>query len=133
MIAGSRETGSFDFEAVLRGALWGFIFLAAVAVVIAFVTPTVPALQEYIQLHDDPIRWVVYGIAALLAGFVAGQRAGTKGLVHGALAALGSFLILALVSGILSGTPNIWDFGLRVVVNVILGGLGGIIGTNLAE
>lgn len=133
MIAGSRETGSFDWEAVLRGALWGFVFLAAVALIVAFVTPTVPALQEYIQLHDDPIRWIVYGIAALFAGFVAGQRAGARGLLHGALAALGSFLLLALISGILSGTPNIWDFGLRVVINVILGGLGGIIGANLAE
>lgn len=133
MIAGSRETGSFDFEAILRGALWGFLFMVTVALAVAFVAPKFPALQQYIYLHDDAIRWVVYGIAALISGFVAGQRAGTLGLVHGALAALGSFLILALVSGILSGTPNIWDFGLRVLVNLMIGGLGGIVGANLAD
>lgn len=133
MIAGSRETGSFDFEAVLRGALWGFLFMVAVALIIAFWGPSFPALEQYYYLHDDPIRWVVSGIAALIAGFVAGRRAGTLGLVHGAVAALGSFLILALVSGILSGTPNVWDFGLRVVVSVIVGGLGGILGANMAD
>lgn len=133
MIAGSQETGSFDFEAVMRGALWGFLFMAGVAAAIALWAPKFPALQQYIYLHDDAIRWAVYALAALLSGLVAGQRAGTMGLVHGSLAALGSFLILALVSGILTGIPNIWDFGVRVVVNLIVGGLGGILGANLAD
>lgn len=133
MIAGSRETGSFDFEAVLRGALWGFLFYVGVVLILSFVTPTMPALQEYIQTHDAPIRWIVFGTEALIAGFVAGQRAGTRGLVHGALAAVGSTLILVLASLILVGTPNVWDLGLRIVVNLGLGGLGGIIGANLAD
>jgi putative membrane protein (TIGR04086 family) len=133
MIAGSREHGSFDLEAVLRGALWGFLFIAGVAVAIAFLVPVYSPLEQFIYLHDDAIRWGIYVLAALLSGVVAGARAGTMGLLHGALAALGSFLLLALASGILSGVPNLFDFGLRVAVNLAVGGLGGIMGVNLSD
>lgn len=131
MVGGSRETRTVDFEAIVRGALWGFLFLAAVALLLAFLGPLFPAVQSFIELHDAPVRWVVYGIASLLAGYVAGARAGAMGFLHGALAALGSTLLLAVVSGVLSGMPNLWDFASKGLVNVALGGLGGILGANV--
>lgn len=133
MIARNRDAGSFDFEATLRGSLWGFLLMAAFAVFVAVIAPLYPALEQFYYLNDEPIRWTIWGLASFVAGLVAGRRAGTLGLLHGALAAIGAFVLLAIVSAILSGTPNIWHFGLRVLVSVVVGGLGGIIGANMAE
>jgi putative membrane protein (TIGR04086 family) len=133
MVGGSRETRTVDFAAIVRGALWGFLFFAAVALGIALLGPLVPSVQSFIEMHDAQVRWVVYGVGGLLAGYAAGARAGSMGFVHGALAALGSTLLLAVVSGILSGTPNAGEFAMRAAVNVAMGGLGGIMGANVGR
>lgn len=133
MVGGSREIRSVDFEAIVRGAVWGFLFYAVVGIGLSLLAGALPALQSFVDLHDALVGWAIYGVAGLVAGYVAGSRAGSLGFVHGAVAALGSTVLLAVASGVLLGIPNVGAFTMRAAVNVAMGGLGGILGANVAR
>ncbi|MDI6893307.1 MAG: TIGR04086 family membrane protein [Bacillota bacterium] len=121
-----EETG-WALGGVVRGAVVGLLVTVLLLCLLAIV-------MLWVDIDDRPARVimdVLGGVGALVAGFVAGQRARARGLVHGAIAGL-LFTLVALIIGVLffGATFALWPWLIRLAVGVVLGALGGIVGVN---
>lgn len=106
---------SLDLSAVGSGVLWGLILMltgALIQGVMAYRSPLAPGAETF---------WTYgwQGMGSLLAGFMAGRRAGGSGWMHGGLAGAGLALSIALVMGVLTDLP---------AMGALLKGLGGAAG-----
>jgi putative membrane protein (TIGR04086 family) len=126
----SRFQSPVNIQAIVAGALWGFVFLLGLIFLISFVAPLIPGLVPLTEEYPRQTQIVLHGSSALVAGLVAGRRSSALGWLHGALAAVGGLLLAVLASGIVGQFPYLRDIWDRILLTMGLGALSGIIGIN---
>lgn len=127
---GETGTGSsFDLSAVGSGVLRGLILMLAGAMVqgiLSYRAALSPGAEQ---------MWVYtwQGLGCLLAGFLAGRRAGGAGWLHGSMSGIGLALAAAGVMGVLTALPGMAALMKGMVAGGGLGVLGGIVGVNFSR
>ena len=113
----------------------GFLKGAAIAVVLTLVVFLVFAfILSYTPLSESAIVYIAYIteiIGALVAGFIPAKRAGTKGMLTGALSGFLYILIIWIIASLAADGFFIGRHILTmVVISVVAGAIGGISGVN---
>lgn len=122
-----QEEAAWAPGGLVRGAVAGLVVTLVLLCLLA-------VALLWVDLDERPTRIimdVMGGIGALVAGFVAGRQARVRGLAHGILAGLLFSLLVLLVGLLFFGARfSLGMWGLRLLVGLILGGLGGVLGVN---
>lgn len=113
----------------------GFLKGAAIAVVLTLVVFLVFAfILSYTPLSESAIVYIAYIteiIGALVAGFIPAKRAGTKGMLTGALSGFLYILIIWIIASLAADGFFIGRHILTMVaISVVAGAIGGISGVN---
>lgn len=122
--------GSVSLVAVVSGVLAGLAVSFLGALGLAIVVFFAPLSESGINVALIVLQWV----GAAGAGFWTARKAGSAGLVNGALAGLG-FILFLLILGliIMPGLPDVGVVAKRAIIAPGIGAVAGIIGTNLDQ
>jgi putative membrane protein (TIGR04086 family) len=127
---GERNAGpSFDLSAVGAGVLWGLMMMLTGSMlqgVLAYRSPLSPGAETV-------WTYIWQGLGALLAGYMAGRKAGGSGWLHGGMAGAGLAIVAAVVMGVLTAMPGMAGLMKALGGGAALGALAGILGVNLAS
>lgn len=114
------------------GFIRGLVVAVLVTVVVFFISAV---LLSYTPLPEESIPVIssaVKFIGAFLAGFLPARRAGTRGIITGAVSGLLYILIIFITASV---TSNEAVFGVKFITTALLcilsGAVGGISGVNL--
>jgi len=120
--------GGFDTISVLRGVGVGALTAAALIVVATLALYALRQPTTGLPVTAIAIAWV----SVFASGFSAARRAGRAGLWHGALAGVLLFAALYLAGVLAYDAPvQAAPLGLRTVIALAVGALGGVIGLAL--
>jgi len=114
---------------VLSGICRAFLWMLLGAFVLSLLLWGSGLQEKDLSLYT----YIVHGLAAILGGLTAGQRAGRKGWYQGALTG-GFYGIIILLVGFLAldsaltGSDMLW-----ILAAAALGALGGMFGVNLQK
>lgn len=125
----SVESGGFASFAL------GFLKSMAISVVLTLGVFLIFAIiLSYTPLGEEAIVYIAYIteiVAALVAGFIPAKRAGTKGLLTGAVSGFLYILIIWIVASLASDGFFMGSHILTMAgLSVIAGAIGGITGVN---
>ena len=112
--------------------LWGLLSGAAVIAVGIFACAFVLTKQDLPESAAVSMGTACIAIGAAIAGFVAARIRGSQGMVVGAMTGGAMFLIMVVVSVLVSGTQFTVVTFVRLMLCISLSALGGIVGVNLA-
>lgn len=106
--------------------------LGAILISLAFVL----AFTVIIQLFSVPTTAIkpvnqVFKIIAIVGGgmlFIRGDRGLFKGIAHGLLSVVLTFLLFGLIAGTLSCD---WKFAIELLIGAVAGGITGVIAVNI--
>lgn len=110
--------GGNKIKAILTGLAVVIVCMILLSLLVSLIVYLTPAKD----LILDKLAVLISGISLFFGGLAVGLSAGEKGLVLGLITAVLAVLLLFLVNG---GSGLL---GMKVVVCIVAGGLGGVIG-----
>ncbi len=115
------------WSAVWRGTLTGLLTAVAGAILLAASL----YLTDFPQRHNPYFLQGIALVSSAAAGYVAGRRAQTGGLLHGAAAGVGFFVVGSLLGLAFFGGVAPAGFLLtRLALAAVVGAIAGVMGIN---
>jgi len=114
---------SFQFSLILKGVLLASILAMVLSLVFG-------VLLSYTSIPESTLAInIIFGLSVFIAAFITAYQAGTRGLYYGLSVAIGSILLVLVLSAILwSDTPSWLEIAEKTIIALVSGGVGGIIG-----
>ncbi|WP_051688091.1 TIGR04086 family membrane protein [Desulfofalx alkaliphila] len=123
----NNQNPSLNFSAIFQGTL-------AALIASLFISMLAGAVYYLTGLSESTLPWLSTGIlcfSVFIGGGYASARAKVKGLYHGLGVGIMFFIILWLVALIfLSGSVLLTGFGLKLLLSLVSGAIGGILGVS---
>ncbi|MBQ2676647.1 MAG: TIGR04086 family membrane protein [Clostridia bacterium] len=118
---------------VFKPILWGVLAGAVVTVIFMFLFAAVLTFSDMSDSAAAVMSMISLAVGSLAAGFVASKLFGKNGLFVGVATGAVLFIIVMIVSMLLSSTGFTIQSVIKLVLTLISGAVGGVAGVNLKK
>ncbi|GGE42837.1 hypothetical protein GCM10011391_22070 [Pullulanibacillus camelliae] len=118
---------------MVTAASYGMVTAFALIIAVAIVLATLFKFTSLDEFSIGELPMLIISFCALfIGGIIAGAKMREKGLFIGASTGFSYSLLIYLILFLGYDRPLGWDQYLTILVNIIVTGMGGIIGVNLS-